>query len=82
MDESTRRNCAAGIKRDASFTVQKTAVTAFVNLVCRTSMPSKKDAMDKDQIGERRKAKKAGDERNGGETNEERAKKNKEASTP
>ena len=31
----------------------KTVVMAFVNLVCRTSMASKKDAMDIDQIGEK-----------------------------
>ena len=53
MDESTKRNCAAGRKRDASFTVLNTAAMAFVNLVCGTSMPSKKDAMDIDQIGEK-----------------------------
>ena len=52
-DESTQRNCAAGIKRDTSFTVLKTAAMAFVNLVCGTSMPSKKDVMDIDQIGEK-----------------------------
>ena len=52
MDERTKWYCAAGIKRGASFTIPKTAVMAFVNLVCGTSMPSKKDAMDIDQIGE------------------------------
>ena len=51
MDERTKRSCAAGIKRGASFTVLRTAVMAFVNLVCGTSMPSKKDAVDIDQIG-------------------------------
>ena len=60
MDESTKRNCAAGIKRDTSVAVLKTAVMAFVNLVCGASMPSKKDAKDMGQIGEK-KAKKAGE---------------------
>ena len=53
MDDSTKKNCAAGLKRDTSFADLKLAVQSFVNLVCGTSMPSKKDAMDIDQIGER-----------------------------
>ena len=73
-NDSTKKNCAAGIKRDASFPDLKMAVQAFVNLVCGTSMPSKKDAMDIDQIGEK-KVKKAGEKKTGGETNgEERPK--------
>lgn len=53
MDDITKRKCAAGTKRDTSFPKLKMAVQAFVNLVCSTSMPNKKDAMDIDQIGER-----------------------------
>ena len=60
MDESTKRNCTAGIKRDASFIVLKTAAMAFVNLVCGTCMPSKKDAVDIDQIGEKESEQKQG----------------------
>ena len=51
--QNTKRKCTAGKKRDTSFAVLKTAVMAFVNLVCGASVPSKKDAMDIDQIGEK-----------------------------
>ena len=40
IDESKKRNFAAGIQSDTSFTVLETAVMAFVNLFCDTSMPS------------------------------------------
>lgn len=47
MDDSTKTNCAATSCPDL-----KLAVQAVVNLVCGTSMPNKKDAMDINQIGE------------------------------
>lgn len=77
MGESTKTNCAAGIKRVASFTVLKTAVMSFVILVCGTSMPSKKDAMDIDQIGrkecEESWVKRLGRRRMGGENQEDQS---------
>ena len=48
-----KKNCAAGMKRDTSFPDLRTVVQAFVNLVRGTSLPSTKDAMDIDQIGEK-----------------------------